>query len=333
MEFRGAVSDNAYADAIQGTKDFFADVEVHAFSPIFQLWASSHVGPLWSTYAGVTATHSFFAKYLGESSRRTGGGTFASIGSGTCEIEVDVAKALRDAGVRDFTIECFELNPDLLEKGRVAAVAAGVEENLRFTQSDFNAWLPPGDLDGVMVCHALHHVVNLEGLYDQIKAALKPGANFVVADMIGRNGHMRWPEALAHVHRFWADLPKPYRYNRLLHRWEDLYENWDCSTEAFEGIRAQDVLPLLVERFKFELFVAYSNVIDVFVDRCFGPNFDAAKEWDRDFITKVNAFDEAEIVAGRLTPTQMIAVLRKETPERRIYARGLSPERSIRRPN
>ena len=45
---------------------------------------------------------------------------------------------------------------------------------------------------------------------------------------------------------------------------------------SFEGIRAQDILPLLVERFTFDEFIGFGNVIDPFVDRSFGPNFDIA---------------------------------------------------------
>jgi hypothetical protein len=52
---------------------------------------------------------------------------------------------------------------------------------------------------------------------------------------------------------------------------------------CFEGIRSQDILPLLLEYFHFEVFIPYGNVIDPFIDRTFGPNFDSSREWDRDF--------------------------------------------------
>src|SRR5688500_964645 len=35
----------------------------------------------------------------------------------------------------------------------------------------------------------------------------------------------------------------------LLKRHEELYENGDCNTEGFVGVRAQDILPLLLARF------------------------------------------------------------------------------------
>jgi hypothetical protein len=108
-----------------------------------------------------------------------------------------------------------------------------------------------------------------------------------------------------------------------------LYENWDCSTEGFEGIRAQDIMPLLLERFEFELFLGFANIITVFVDRAFGHNFDPNRAWDRDFIGRVGAFDEAAIREWTLTPCQMFAVLTTYEPERRMYARGVPPERGV----
>jgi hypothetical protein len=127
--------------------------------------------------------------------------------------------------------------------------------------------------------------------------------------MIGRNGHLRWPEAMPLVQEFWRRLPPSYRYNRELRRYEEVYEDWDCSKLGFEGIRAQDVLPLLIENFHFQQFVAFGNVIEPFVDRRFGPNFDASAAWDRAFIDEVHRRDEDEMIRGNIKPTQMLAVL------------------------
>ena len=88
-----------------------------------------------------------------------------------------------------------------------------------------------------------------------------------------------------------------------------MFEDADCSTESFEGIRAQDIVPLLAHSFRFRFFLGFGNLIDPFVDRSFGPNFDPAAAWDREFIDRVHRRDEEEIAAGRLHPTHMLAVL------------------------
>jgi hypothetical protein len=143
--------------------------------------------------------------------------------------------------------------------------------------------------------------------------------------MIGRNGHQRWPEALEIVHQFWRQLPPSYRFNRKLQRYEELYADWDCSVEGFEGIRSQDILPLLLEYFQCRLFIGFGNVIDPFVDRAFGFNFDAAQAWDRSFIDRVHQRDREEIVSGRIGPTHMLAVLGSDPNAAMMFHAPLTP--------
>lgn len=316
-----------YARRLQQELAIYADcVDVNALPAIFHYWSDTYVRPMIEV-VGASNPDQFFARSLLESARRSGSDrpVFVSIGSGNCDTEVRVSKLLREHGLDDFIIHCLDVNPAMLERGIALARDEGVEAHIRPLIGDFNAWQPERAYDGVMANQSLHHVLGLEALFAAVDRALAPGALFVVSDMIGRNGHMRWPEALAAVRRFWSELPSAYRYNRQLARHEDEYENWDCSNEGFEGIRAQDILPLLIRSFNFETFIAFGNVIDVFVDRSFGHNFDAEAAWDREFIDRVHAYDEAELAAGRLTPTHMLAVLGRERPAAPFYSRGLQP--------
>jgi len=247
-------------------------------------------------------------------------------------VEINLALALRQSGVRDFSIDCLDLNPDMLERGRRDAAARGVEDCIRPLCADFNAWEPREAYDAVIANQALHHVLNLEGLLDAIRSSLVPQGLLVVSDMIGRNGHRRWPEALPFVEAFWDELPNHYRYNNQLDRAETVYPDWDCSLEGFEGIRAQDILPLLLRNFGFEFFFAFSNITDPFIDRGFGPNFDPARAWDRDFIDRVHACDDREIRAGRVKPTHMLAVLTSAAPGSLICEPEMTPHFCMRLP-
>jgi SAM-dependent methyltransferase len=196
--------------------------------------------------------------------------------------------------------------------GWAAAHDVGMGSRIHTVQADLNEWYPEAEYDAVIANQALHHILNLEGLFARVKASLKPRGCFVISDIIGRNGHERWPAALEIVHQYWRKLPPSYRLNRQLDRYEELYQNRSCSGESFERIRSQDILPLLVERFHFQLFLAFANVIDPFVDRSFGPNFDATADWDRAFIGRVHHRDEEELTAGRIKPTHMLAVVGNE---------------------
>ena len=144
---------------------------------------------------------------------------------------------------------------------------------------------------------------------------------------------MRWPEALEVFNMLWGELPERYKYNHLLKRTEIVYENWDCSKEGFEGIRAQDILPLLIKKFHFELFVGFANIIDIFIDRCFGHNFDPASPSDLAFIDKVHTIDEDHLRKGAIKPTHMTAALMKAPPKKMKTHLHLTPEFCVRRPD
>lgn len=244
-----------------------------------------------------------------------------------------IAKNLVNAGFDNFTLECLEINPVMLDRGKEIAKKNSILENMLFVEADFNTWVPEKHYHGVMANQSLHHVVQLEHLFDQIKNTLYEDGSFVISDMIGRNGHQRWPEALEIVNRFKKELPESKKFNVLLKRLEKEYDNWDCSKEGFEGIRAQDILPLLTQRFQCEKFVGFGNVIDIFVDRCFGHNFNRDSQEDRDLIDNVHAEDEAGFASGFLKPTHMMAVFVKTLHCEPYYSRGIIPASAIRNPS
>ena len=70
----------------------------------------------------------------------------------------------------------------------------------------------------------------------------------------------------------------------------------------------------------------------VFIDRPFGHNFDAKANWDRDFIDRVHARDEAGILSGELKPTQMIAAMTREQVETKLVHSRLTPKYCMRLP-
>ena len=308
---------------------------VHDLPPIFHYWSHNYLRPM-SLAIGIADPKDLFVSGLAECSANRAeprSARFVSIGAGNCDFEAKLARALLDRGVVDFAIECMDINPSMLARGTEHARREGVERQIVPLQGDFNDWQPEGAYDGIIANQALHHVVELERLYDAILGCMTADALFITSDMIGRNGHQRWPEARAVVEEFWRELPSSYRFHRQLQRQEDEFLDWDCSVEGFEGVRAQDVLPLLVERFEFTRFLGFANVIDPFIDRGFGPNFDADHPFDRRFIDRVHERDARGLLSGELKPTHAYAVMRRPgsgpRPEPRVF-RNLTPEFCVR---
>jgi hypothetical protein len=215
----------------------------------------------------------------------------------------------------------------MLERGALASRQRGLDQYLRFVESDIISWTPGSGTHAVVMANqALHHFVDLEALFHKVRIAIGRIGVFVTSDIIGRNGHQRWPEALERVEQLWSELPDRCKYNHMLKRVEKRYENWDCSTEGFEGIRAQDILPLLREHFSFELFLGFGNLIDIFVDRAFGHNFLTDRQEDRAFIDRVAQLDDALIEAGVLKPTHMMAIMRADPVASTRCYKHLTPE-------
>ena len=312
---------------------FNDNINVHDLPDIFHYWSNKYLRPMLQEH-DIRHPDDLFVRHMLESVSfcAVDNPLFLSLGAGNCETEVRLAKRLKEQGLRKFCIECLELNPNMLTRGRDLASKEGVIEHLSFIEGNFNTWKATSEYTSVIANHSLHHIQNLESVFGEIKKSLHQNGAFVTSDMIGRNGHQRWPEALRAVHHFWRELPKTHTYNHQLKRFEALYENWDCSTEGFEGIRAQDILPLLIKDFHFHFFLAFSNVIDVFYDRGFGHNFNRGNKWDTDFIDKVHQFDEESIRNGTIKPTHMMAVMKKFPAKNPWYSRGFSPDYCVREP-
>ena len=134
-----------------------------------------------------------------------------SLGSGPGGIEIELARKAPEAKV-----VCVDINPDLLRLGRQRAEALALK--VQFAEGDLNTVaLPPGAFD-LVFCHAaLHHVIELEALADQIKRTLRPGGVLITVDVVTRNGYLMWPETREVVQAIWKTLPVKFRLNHTGH--------------------------------------------------------------------------------------------------------------------
>jgi SAM-dependent methyltransferase len=307
---------------------------VHELPAIFHYWANKYLRPKLELL-GFTSPDDFYIQYITRIAQSNASQPckILSLGAGNCDTEVHLSELLRNAGIGNFIFHCLEINPQMLARGRRLARERKFLSHFAFIETDINSWDAKISYDIVIANQSLHHIVELELVFDKIRGCLRDSGFFLTNDMIGRNGHLRWPEALELVQACWTLLDEKHKWNHALKRHEATYENWDCSLEGFEGIRSQDILPLLTKHFQFDCFIGFSNAINVFVDRAFGHNFDVSSERDCYFIDFVSHLDDYFIEAGKLKPTQMIAAMRKtgQSPAR-VY-KHLTPAFCIREPS
>lgn len=324
---------NDYSNRLAQEKERFdAEICVHDLPEIFHYWSNKYLRPFINSF-GYESIEDFFVQEIARTERSDDLPLrVVSVGCGDCAAEVQIASGLVAAGVEDFRMVCLDISDAALERGCVHAREAGLEERFEFVNHDFNQGLPEGWFNVVMANQSLHHVVELERLYESIRQQLARGGSFLVSDMIGRNGHLRWPEARKLVEEAWEWMPERYRYNRQLSRQEQRFMDWDCSQEGFEGIRAQDVLPLLLKYFSPRVFLAWGNIIDVFIDRGFGHHFHGRTEWDLDFIDRIHAIDHQAIMEGRIKPTHLLARFQNELGPC-VCPPGMTPLAAVRVPD
>ncbi len=323
-----------YAVRVQKEIETYTGIQnVHDLPPIAHYWSEKYLVPMLQPF-GFRNSIEFFRIYIAQmcKARPDEKVWVLSIGAGNCASEINIAEWLRENAIENYAFECVDINPEVLKRAQASAAGKGFADRFTLGTFDINTWKPPRQYDVILAVQSLHHFVELEVLFDKVHQTLRPEGYFLSDDMIGRNGHQRWPEALKLINELWRELPDKYKYNHGMKQVEKKFHNWDHSVAGFEGIRAQDILPLLMRRFNFELFIGFGNLIDPFIDRAFGPNFDAAIEWDRAFIDRVQALDDAELASGRIKPTHMIAAMTKQPVSATKMHKNLSPKFCVRQP-
>lgn len=312
----------------------YANVEnMHSqLADAFFYWQQKYFRPRFRELTNCNNFLELYAKAFIDRIGRTGNNRIVSFGSGDGQVEVQIGQVMKRMGQSDFEFHLVELSPMQHERARKKAADAGLDGQYKMIEADFNKWKADTEYSCAMAHHALHHVLDLEHLFTETHRALHEDGVFVTFDVIGRNGHMRWPEAYKLINLMWHFLPPEKRKHTILNRIDDDFYNHDCSTQGFEGIRAQDILPILIKTFHFETFYAFGNLIDVFTSRGYGPNFDTSKPEDAAFIDFVEELNEILLDCGYLKPTRLCAIMGKKPVANPVLYKGRTPEAMMRDP-
>jgi SAM-dependent methyltransferase len=310
----------------------YADVQqIHDLPPIYHVWSEEYVAPGLKEVFGVSSVTEFYAAgFRRAQSQGSAAQRVLSIGCGDGSEEIKLIEHLAADGGALPRIVCADLSPILLQRLEEVAARRGLAAWLEPVVTDLNDVHVPGPFDLIMAHHSLHHIVELEKLFEFCCQSLTASGVLATSDMIGRNGHMRWPEAEAILRAVWPVLSEDRRYDRQLRRVSEQFVNHDCSLEGFEGIRAQDILPLLRRYFSPTHFLGFGGFIDVFVDRSFGPAYDPGKPEDVAFVRMLADLNDILLDAGVITPTIMFGWFGRQ-PSAEVHYRGRSSEQSVRR--
>lgn len=324
---------NADERRLAGEKRHFESAGAYAPLPdIAGYRTRRYVQPRINAVFGTRTRDDFYTLPLQQRTATTRHVSVLSLGCGNGELEIAIARTLLDKGIDNFLIEGVDISAPNLHGAHLAARAAGVEAQVAFFEADFNSLALDRTYDFVIANQVLHHVTALESLFDALAKILKPDGLLLTRDMIGRNGHQAWPECRELLDRIWESMPQRYRYSHRTQRFLDSVPDQDFSQYSFEGIRAQDILPLMLERFSFARFYAFGGLTEKILSRALGPNFSVDNEDDLAFVNNLELLNDTAINGGIIKPTVMVAHA-SLTPCHTHCWRDRTPARCVRVPD
>ncbi|NQV49887.1 MAG: glycosyltransferase [Candidatus Marinimicrobia bacterium] len=286
------------------------NTEVHNLPEIHNVYARDFLVPHLTELTGRGDSLSWWVKEIDDFVVRADRTIFIlSLACGNGDTEIGLLKRL--AAPEKVQFIGVDVNPNMIERARAAAKSEGLK-NVSFEIQDLNNPDLQGPIDVVLANHSLHHLVELERLFKQISERSSDDMIFLINDMIGRNGHVMWPNAQQVVKEIWRRLDQRFRLNNYSKKYDLQPFNRDCSLDGFEGIRAQDILPKLIQIFDIEMFMPFATIINRFVDRGYGPNFNADDAQDRKLILDILALDISLLKAKKLSPTQAFIKVQKK---------------------
>jgi ubiquinone/menaquinone biosynthesis C-methylase UbiE len=235
-----------------------------------------------------------------------------SIGSGPGGAEIKMAHKFLG---KNYNMECMDFNENLLSKGQTKADNEGLK--LKFIQQDINSISLSADYYDVIFAHAsLHHMINHEHITSEIHKSMKKNAEFIVYDIVTRNGMRMWDETREIANMVFSLLPLKYRRNSLASNQEEKYlaelPERDLSDSGFECIRSQDLYPILKKSFKVKLEVEGFCFARRFLDHEFGDNYDIYRNpFDKAIVETIIKLDEQYASRDNLKPESIFLVLER----------------------
>ena len=224
--------------------------------------------------------------------------------AGTAQVEAALA-ASTDADVR---LTLVDINDHLLEQAE-AIMPPNCSVEL-IVQNVNELSLPERSFDIAIFVSGVHHVVELEHVWGEIRTALRPnGELWLIGEQIGANGNRLDVPEYARANAVFQSLPERYRINSVSGEVDADLQNRDCAEATFEGIRSADIEPTLSRHFLPVEIYRRNCFLWRLLNQTYHPNYDLNRPED---VETVQALAQAELdlfrAGGR--PTELHGIYR-----------------------
>lgn len=213
-------------------------------------------------------------------------------------------RALAQRG-RFRSIVACDFAHETVEKARRAAAEKNLE-GIEYRVLDLETAEIGGPYDAIFAHDVLHHITDLEGLYDRIHEALAPQGMFFFSEYVGPNRFQYSDARMALINRYFRLLPDRLRRDPLtgacLSRRERLDRENVIREDPTEAVRSEDVLPLARRYFQTE--AEYQSGGGLLNPLLFGviANFREAEPEDDRLLQALCDAEDRLTRSGRLEP-------------------------------
>jgi SAM-dependent methyltransferase len=238
-----------------------------------------------------------FATRLISRSEKGGVVKVLSLCSGAARIEASFAAQVGS----NVEWSLLDINVDLLG---LASKQFPPSVKLDLIEANVNALKFSGEQWDVILCvSALHHLVELENVVKFCHDSLSDGGEFwSIGEYVGRNGNRLWPDARLKANTLFEQLPEQFRFNHHTRQLDCEVPDNDYSVGCFEGIRSEDIEPVLDRWFHPEDVYRRNCFLWRLVNLAYSDNYDLRKpDVCKTIAMMVNAEVEHFAAGGRGT--------------------------------
>lgn len=225
-----------------------------------------------------------------------------SLGCGYGGVELSIADSLK----RPFEMLGLDLNESILESPRAVALRKNLP--IRFQVMDINFLaIAEGEFDVVMAHASLHHLLNLEHVFQQIQKGLKDDGILVVQDIIGKTQVLFWKENVEFTQELVRSLPSRLTKGVTI----PPYVEPELQI-GMEGIRQEEIEEQIDLLFKPVRTFHYGSFMRLICTHpVLGKRLNPDDEQDREILDHLCRLDLKQIEDGILRPTEVLGVYSK----------------------
>ena len=237
----------------------------------------------------------YLKHYLGDKVIKRG----LEVGGGLGKQAVQCYRML---GAEQFDV--LDISDFSVAKGNEMAKEQGI--NVRYAVSDLNRdKLPENQYDLIVASGSLHHIENLEHLFEQIGRALKPDGVFFANDYMGPS-KMQWTDnQIAIMNHLLATFPD--QYAKVRHRDDQVFKEVTripleifARVDPSEGVRSAEIFSVMQDYLDIMDIVPIGNTVNYEMLRGRIHNFDDADEKDAFILNLLCTFEKILLDHGVL---------------------------------